>query len=228
MKPLPLGVRPPLSTIRPVGRINFPGVWFPSTTSLGLAPCEASCHAHLGSALRLSQPLSGFPAVPSFAALFHAATVPGFLPSESFPRKNRAPLSRPRAPLWLSTDVPDDASRALLPPVSPTPTLSRSCLVPSDDYGLPFHAPKHASRLPWTQATELARSASFTHFEALILLRVRSHRPGSPRTDAPILSWVSASLELSPPTPRVLHPPGPRGPAHAPSPEGSGARLRGL
>jgi hypothetical protein len=42
------------------------------------------------------------------------------------------------APLWLSTDVPDVASRVLSPPVSPTPTLSRSCLVPSDNYGLPF------------------------------------------------------------------------------------------
>jgi hypothetical protein len=52
-----------------------------------------------------------------------------------------------------------------------------------DDYGLPFHAPKRASRSPWTQATELTRSASFTHFEALILLRVRSRRPELPQTN---------------------------------------------
>jgi hypothetical protein len=132
------------------------------------------------------------------------------------------------APLWLSTDVPDAASWTLSPPVSPTPTLSRSCLVPPDDYGLPFHAPKHASRSPWTQATELARSASFTHFEALILLRDRPHRPGLPQANTPFLSWASAPLELSPLTPRDLDPPGPRGPAHAPSPEDSGARPEGL
>jgi hypothetical protein len=77
----------------------FPGVPSPSTTSLGLAPCEAGYQSHPGSALRLSQPPSGFLADPSFAALFHAATVPGVLPSESSPRRNRAPLSRPRCSL---------------------------------------------------------------------------------------------------------------------------------
>jgi hypothetical protein len=121
------------------------------------------------------------------------------------------------APLWSSTRVLDAASWTLSPPVSPTPTLSRGCLVPHVDYGLPFHAPKHASRPPWVQTTELARSASFTHFEALILLRVRSHSPGSPRANTPLLSWGSASLEPSPSTPRVLDPPEPRGPARAPS-----------
>jgi hypothetical protein len=40
-------------------------------------------------------------------------------------------------------------------PVSPTPTLSRSCQAPRNSYGLPFRTPKHASRLPWIQATEL-------------------------------------------------------------------------
>jgi hypothetical protein len=39
-----------------------------------------------GSALGLSQPLSGFLAVPSFAALFRAATVSGILSSERSPR----------------------------------------------------------------------------------------------------------------------------------------------
>ena len=47
----------------------------------------------LGSALGFSQPLSGFLAVPSFAALFRAATVPGILPSERSPhRDQRTPL----------------------------------------------------------------------------------------------------------------------------------------
>jgi len=120
----------------------FPGVLSPSTTSLGLAPCEAGYHSRPGSALRFSQPPSGFPADPSFAALFHAATVPGVLPSESSPHRNRAPLSRPPAPLWLSTRVQDAASWILLPPVSPTPTLSRSCLVPPATMDSLFTCPK--------------------------------------------------------------------------------------
>jgi len=45
-----------------------------------------------GSARRFSQPLSGFLANPSFAALFRAATVPGVLPSERSPRRDRLPL----------------------------------------------------------------------------------------------------------------------------------------
>jgi hypothetical protein len=73
----------------------FRGVPSPSTTSLGLAPYGARYQSRPGSALRLSQPPSGFLADPSFAALFHAATVPGVLPSESSPHRNRAPLSRP-------------------------------------------------------------------------------------------------------------------------------------
>ena len=44
-----------------------------------------------------------FQATPSFAALFRAATVPGILPSEPSPRKDRPPLSRRLAPLQLST-----------------------------------------------------------------------------------------------------------------------------
>jgi len=62
---------------------------------------------------------------------------------------------RPRLPAWL--------------PDSP------------DDYGLPFSAPRRASRSPRGRAAEPPRSASFTRFEALILLRVRSRRRESPR-----------------------------------------------
>jgi hypothetical protein len=84
----------------------------------------------LGSALRFSQPLSGFLAGRSCVALFHATTVPGILPSELFPHKDRVPLSRSLAPLQLSTGVLKCAVLCLSPLVSPTSTLSRSCLVP--------------------------------------------------------------------------------------------------
>jgi hypothetical protein len=103
-------------------------------------------------------------------ALFHATAVRRFS-LQSLPLTEVAHPSRGHiAPLWLVTGVLHAASRILSPPVSSTPTLSRGCLDSPDDYGLPFHAPKHASRSPWIRATEPVRSASFIHFEALILL----------------------------------------------------------
>jgi hypothetical protein len=116
-------------------------------------------------------------------ALFRATTVPGILPSESSPHRNRAPLSGPPAPLRLSTGVP----RRRLPVLVAAGFLDSHALAQlpdsPDDYGLPFHVPRHASRSPWVPAAEPLRSASFTRFEALILLRVRSHRPELPRDD---------------------------------------------
>jgi len=91
------------------------------TASLGLAPSGVGCQSHPGSALRFSQPLSGFLAHPSFAALFHAAAIPGIRPSELSPRRNRAPLSGSLAPLQSSTACLGRAARTLSPAVSPTP-----------------------------------------------------------------------------------------------------------
>jgi len=94
-----------------------------------------------------------------------------------------------------------------------TSTLSRSCLVPSGDYGLPFHMKCLASWLPWVSCRGIAS------FRQLHLLRsfdpsCESVRDwvGSPLSNRPIPSWVSAPLELSPSTPRILDPPGPKGP----------------
>jgi len=95
--------------------------------------------SHLGSALRFSQPLSGFPAHPSFVALFRATTVPGILPSELFPREDRLPLSRPLAPLQLSTDVLKRADRRLVAAgFTDVHAFTRLPGFPTD-YGLPFH-----------------------------------------------------------------------------------------
>jgi hypothetical protein len=77
-----------------------------------------------GSALGFSQPLSGFLARPSFATLFRAATVPGILPLERSPRKDRAPLSRPLcSPAVIHLRAEPYCPSALSPPVSPTPAL---------------------------------------------------------------------------------------------------------
>jgi hypothetical protein len=81
----------------------------PPTTSLGLAPFEVARRFHLGSARRLSQPLSGFLARPSFVALFRATAVPGILPSEVSPhRRSLAPLGV----AWLPCGYPPACSDA--------------------------------------------------------------------------------------------------------------------
>jgi len=88
----------PLLTIRPVGRTNSQNFSPLQRHPLG-QPHVRRLSPRLGSALRRSQPHSGFQASQDFAALFHAATVRGVLPSEVSPRRNRAPLSRPRCSL---------------------------------------------------------------------------------------------------------------------------------
>jgi hypothetical protein len=97
------------------------------------------------------------------------------------------------------------------PPVSPTPTLSRGRLVPPTAMGSLFTR-KRASRSPWVSCR------GTVPFRQLHLLR--SFTPSSesvrdwlgfPLTRRPILSWDSAPLELSPPTPRILDPSRPEG-----------------
>jgi hypothetical protein len=108
-------------------------------------------------------------------ALFRATTVCGLLPSESSPRSERALLSEPPAPLQLSTDAQRPAPETLLPPVSPTPTLSRSCLVPPGTMGSLSANRVLASWLPWISTAKRPHPADFTCFEAFFPLRVRSY-----------------------------------------------------
>jgi hypothetical protein len=105
--------------------------------------------SHSGSALRLSQPLSGFLASSSSTALFRAATVPGCPPSELSPRRDRVPLSRPLAPPQLSTTVPGRAPAR--PFASCFPDFHAYAQLPGSpvDYGLPFRDPQLA-RFPFT------------------------------------------------------------------------------
>jgi hypothetical protein len=74
--------------------------------------------------------------------LFHAATVPGILPSELSPRKNRVPLSRPLAPLQLSTGVREcTVLRLIASGFTDVHALTRLPGSPGD-YELPFDEPK--------------------------------------------------------------------------------------
>jgi len=159
--------RPELSSLRSSAPFN--GI-------LALAPCGTgrSKH-HPGSALRFSQPLSGFPASSSSTALFHAAAVPRYLPSKPSPHKGRVPLSRPLAPSRLSTSVPERTAHSLIASGFPdSRAQARSCLIPPPDYGLPFRGLAPVSRSPWTANGKPFVTASFTRLGALLPLQVRS------------------------------------------------------
>jgi hypothetical protein len=185
-------------------------------------------HSRFGSALRFSQPLSGFLADPSFAALFHAATVPWILPSEFFPRKDRVPLSRPLCfPAVIHRRALACYPRPYYHRFHRLPRFHAVAWIPTA--AIDFHSmnrsplPGH----PGPRATEPPRPASFTDFEASIPLRIRSCPNRVAPTWRPILSWVSSPPESSPTAPWVLDPPRPRGPEHAPSSEDSGPRQKG-
>jgi hypothetical protein len=128
-------------------------------------------------------PLSGFPNLSAvsqqasrFVALFHATTVPGILPSEFSPRRDHVPLSRPLAPLQLSTRVQERTARGLITASFPDAHAFTQLPGSSDDYGVPFR--KQECSLPGSLGSRTVKpphSASFTYFEALLPLRIRSH-----------------------------------------------------
>jgi hypothetical protein len=161
--------------------------------------------AHFGSALRLSQPLSGFLAHPDSTALLRAAAVPGIPPFRVFPsQESRTPLG---ATCSLAVVHERAGTRLPGPCYRRFRRLPRSHAQSSDSpdgYGLPFAHPRARSRSPWTPS---GRTVPFHP-----LRRLRSLRPpASPFAPArvapnrrPMLSWVSAPLEPSLPTPRVL------------------------
>jgi hypothetical protein len=119
-----------------------------------------------GATLGFSQPLSGFLANPSFAALSRAATVPGILPSERSPRRDRLPLSgqlgfpaviHRRAETRTSTPYRPwfhrrPRKRVRLDPPTTMNSLSSSRSPPPGR--------------PGSRATGPSRPASFTYFEA--------------------------------------------------------------
>jgi len=228
MKFVPLRVPHLLTAARLVSPDQLTEISFPTTAPSGLAPYEAGSHALLGSTLRFSQPLSGFLADPNFVALFRATAVHGIPPPESSPRRNRRPLSRsPLLPGGHSPTCRYAVSRSLSPPVSPTSTLTRGCLVPPTTMSSLFTLPKE--RFPVT----LGPSDETISFRQLHPLRSFNPpaSPFAPTRVAPhqrsILSWVYAFLKPSPSTPWILDPPRPRGSEHGPLSEDSGSRLEG-
>jgi len=122
----------------------------------------------------------------------------GFLPSEFSPRRRSL---TPLEAAWLPCSYPptcgDVRLDSLSPPVSPTSTLSRGCLVPPPAMGSLCGAPRCASCSPWGSCRGIVS------FRQLHLLRSFSpscesvhNWVGFPRTSRPILSWARAPLEL--------------------------------
>ena len=197
VKPTPFRAPRFLPAVRPGGRTDFPGI--PGLFN-DKAPTSPMWD---GSSTPTPVPLPGL-AVPKDRYLSAVsqqvrAPRPCFmpppfrdLPSETSPHAERAPLSGLPAPMRSSTRVLRRTTRRLSRPVSPTPTLPCSCLVPPGRYGSPFEVPKHPSRSPWPRVAEPSRSASFTRFGAFLPAQVRSHRPKLPRTGG------RSSLGLSP------------------------------
>jgi hypothetical protein len=188
---------------------QLPGFCAPSTTPLGQAP-----HG-VDRPRPLPVPLSGFlnlSAVSQQVRVSRPCFMPqplGILPSEVSPRRNRAPLP---GPLLLPCGYPPACRTATAPALSPSVSSTSALLtqlpISPDDYGLPFHAPESA--LPGPPGLERRNpscSASFTRFEALILLRIRSHRTRVAPSEAavPLLGFspsrvFSAQTSDPPPT----------------------------
>jgi len=162
-----------LLAVRPVGRTDFLEIPRPFNDIPWASPAWTARHDRpvpfSGFEALRPRPLNGFPASPKFAALFQAAPFLGFLPSGSSPhRRSLTPLDA----AWLPCGYPPVCRGARLeslsPPVSPTPTLSRSCLVPPSAMS---SLSARRSTLPGcsgSRAVEPPRSTSITRFEASI------------------------------------------------------------
>ena len=95
--------------------------------------------AHDWSALRLSQPLSGFRIDRVPRPCFMPQPFLDCLPSECSPREDREPLSGSLASLQLSTVLRNAPPATLLLPVSPTPALLTQLPGSPASYRFPFH-----------------------------------------------------------------------------------------
>jgi hypothetical protein len=206
--------------------LRFP---VPLTTSPGLAPCEAARHFRPGSALRLSQPLSGFLAGPSFVALSRATTVCGIPPFRGFPSPEIACPSRgSMAPLQSSTSVQRRTTRDLVAAgfadaraFARLPGSSRRLWVPFRLAEASF--PVALGLVPRNRLVPPASPASKLHS----LLRVRSRRVWvSPHLPVdPLLGFCPSRASL--PHASESLPARARGLVHVPSSEDSGTRRRG-
>jgi hypothetical protein len=103
-------------------------------------------------------------------------------PSESSPRRDRAPLSGPLAPLQLSTVLWKRASDDLITRrFTDSHALDAVAKFPCELWTSFPRVRRPASQSPWVTNDGIAPSTSFTCSEALFPLRVRSHCPEQAR-----------------------------------------------
>jgi len=192
----------------------------PSNKRPGVAPVEWVVLPPSGFRSRVFSTPQRFRARSSFAALFHAATVSGFLLLQRFPLAEIAPASSAsHAPLQL-VPAPSRRGRVGLVTDGFSRRLPAFWVLPLSpvDYGSPFRASLlRARRLELARRFPVALGPPSLSRRSVRLPLLRSLPPSaSPFTRArvasdsrSILSWASAPLEPSPPTPWTLaDPPG--------------------
>jgi hypothetical protein len=216
---IPYRVPDCLLTVRPVGRIRLPRFLASSTASLGSPRMRQGVKP-------TSVPLSGFLNLSAVSKQTRVSW-PYFMPQpflrfllQSFPLTTGVCPSRdPRLLCGYPPAFRNATPGFLSPPVSPTPALSHSCLDPRTTMDslsrsrptlqrteVRLHAFKNPSRSSWIPSDGTEPFRQLHPFRSLL-------PPASPFTPTrvapsqrPILSWTSASLELSPSTPRILYP----------------------
>jgi hypothetical protein len=130
---------------------SSPEVSAPFNGILAPAPVwDGSFHPRPGSALRLSQPLSGLRQL-EFHGLVSCRNRSWASPFRAFPsQRSCTPLEATGSPAVIHRRARHLCCAALSSPVSPTPTPSAQWPGSPDDYGLPFREPRPASRSSWT------------------------------------------------------------------------------
>jgi hypothetical protein len=207
---------------------ELPGVFASFNGILARAPCGAgSPNTRPGSALGLSQPLSGFPASSSSTALSHAATVPE-RSLQSFPLAERTtPLSGPACSLAVIHRRANRAAfAALSPAVSPTPAPHDAVAWFPRRLWVPF--PRAEARFPVALDRRMSSAVPPTSPASKPCSRCESvpPRPGEPEPSGRCSPGLRPSRDV-PSGPRTL------GPARAartrtpPRPGGLGARRTG-
>lgn len=191
---------PPLACRRRRRRFDSQRFRVPSTTSLGLAPCEPECPNPARFRSQVFSTSQRFPSTPELCGLVACRCRPWDPSLQSFPLgEDRLPLSGLPAPLQSSTGVLRRAARRRSPPGFPDSHALAQLPGSPRDYGLPFRGPKPASRSSWAP---LSRTASFRQLHLLRSLssprrvRSRSHRV-TPMPPADALLGVAAPPELS-------------------------------
>ena len=196
------------SAVRPGRSDQLPRFPYPTTGSPGLAPSEAGCPFPPRFRSQVFSTSQRFPSTPKLRGLVSCRNRSWVSPFRVFPsQESRAPLGVALLPCSHPPACWNDASWSLSPSVS----VDAHAHAQLPDFPRRLWAPfsrvrRNASRSPWGQATET------TPFRQLHLLRSLDPptSPFTPTRVAPslrsILSWVSASLEPSPSTLRILGP----------------------